>query len=126
PALTACSLRRGRDSNPRKGFPFARLASGYHRPLGHLSGSMRSGPEGGLRGAGGQAIWGLGAPVRARTWTRPRPAAAGGRLRRPTAPGGTPEAATLGGSAAGPRPRKEDFSGFRELTGADGSLTQAL
>jgi hypothetical protein len=49
------SLRRGRESNPRKSFPFARLASGYHRPLGHLSGARLSGPEGGLRGVGRQA-----------------------------------------------------------------------
>jgi Domain of unknown function (DUF5615) len=39
PCFGGQSLRRGRESNPRKSFPFARLASGYHRPLGHLSGS---------------------------------------------------------------------------------------
>ena len=39
--VSSCSsLRRGRESNPRWGFPHARLASGYHRPLGHLSKSL--------------------------------------------------------------------------------------
>jgi hypothetical protein len=36
-------LRRGRDSNPRSVLPDARLASGYLRPLGHLSSPSRGG-----------------------------------------------------------------------------------